>query len=46
MFDFPQPFGPTIDVTPASNGSSTDPAKDLNPDSSSRLNLMVWFPPA
>jgi hypothetical protein len=45
MFDFPQPFGPTMAVTPVSNGSSTDePANDLNPVNSSRLNLMVWFP--
>ena len=41
MFDLPQPFGPTMAVTPASNGSSTAPANDLNPDSSSRVNLMV-----
>ena len=44
MFDFPQPFGPTIAVTPASNGNSTVPTNDLKPDSSSRLNLMVWSP--
>ena len=41
MFDFPHPF--TMAVTPASNGSSTVPAKDLNPASSSRVNLMVWL---
>src|SRR5204862_7136490 len=46
MFDLPQPLGPTIAVTPASNGSSTPPANDLNPDSSSCLNLMAWSPPA
>src|SRR5438034_7940519 len=40
MLDLPQPFGPTIAVTPASNGSSTAPANDLKPDSSSRVNLM------
>src|SRR3989441_4003690 len=34
MFDLPHPLGPTIAVTPASNGSSTVPAKDLKPDSS------------
>src|SRR5438093_12843715 len=40
MFDLPHPLGPTIAVTPASNGSSTVPANDLKPDSSSRLSLM------
>src|SRR5204862_3383848 len=40
MFDLPQPLGPTMAVTPASNGSSTVPANDLKPDSSSRLSLM------
>src|SRR5205823_14064339 len=42
MFDLPHPLGPTIAVTPASNGSSTVSANDLKPDSSSRVNLMVW----
>src|SRR2546427_10872836 len=42
MVDLPHPLGPTIAVTPASNGSSTVPANDLKPDSSSRVNLMVW----
>src|ERR687888_97767 len=40
MFDLPQPFGPTTAVTPSSKGSSTDPANDLNPESSSLLSLM------
>src|SRR5712691_5514657 len=40
IFDLPHPFGPTMAVTPASNGSSTVPANDLKPDSSSRLSLM------
>src|SRR2546426_9892986 len=40
MLDLPHPLGPTIAVTPASNGSSTVPANDLKPDSSSRLSLM------
>ena len=40
MFDLPQPLGPTIAVTPNSKGSSTDPANDLNPASSSLLSLM------
>src|SRR2546425_5030369 len=40
MFDLPQPLGPTMAVTPASNGSSTVPANDLKPDSSSLLSLM------
>jgi hypothetical protein len=44
MLDFPQPFGPTIAVTPRSKGSSTDPAKDLKPTSSSRLSLMGSVP--
>src|SRR5881227_3191750 len=42
MFDLPHPFGPTMAVTPVSNGNSTAPANDLNPASSSRVNLMVW----
>ena len=45
MFDLPQPLGPTMAVTPASKGSSARPAKDLNPDSSNRLNLMACPPP-
>src|SRR5256885_203726 len=40
MLDLPHPFGPTMAVTPASKGSSTVPANDLKPDSSSRLSLM------
>src|SRR4029077_5553568 len=46
MLDLPHPFGPTIAVTPASNGRSTDPAKDLKPDSSNRLKRMVCSPSA
>jgi len=45
MLDLPQPFGPTMAVTPASNGSSTAPANDLKPDSSSRVSLMEWSRP-
>src|SRR2546427_8008996 len=44
MFDLPHPLGPTIAVTPASNGNSTVLAKDLKPDSYSRVSLMVWSP--
>src|SRR2546425_10523159 len=40
MLDFPHPFGPTMAVTPSSKGSSTEPANDLKPDSSSLLSLM------
>src|SRR3989338_6163814 len=35
--DLPQPLGPTMAVTPASNSISVLPAKDLKPDSSSFL---------
>src|SRR2546425_6358804 len=45
MLDFPHPFGPTIAVTPSSKGSSTEPANDLKPDSSSLLSLMGFPPP-
>jgi hypothetical protein len=31
MFDLPQPFGPTIPVTPSWNSSLVLSAKDLNP---------------
>jgi hypothetical protein len=45
-FDLPQPFGPTIAVTPDSKVSVTVSAKDLNPDSSSLVSFMprgpVW----
>ncbi len=44
MLDLPQPLGPTIAVTPDSNGSSTVPANDLKPDNSNRISLMAPFP--
>ena len=40
MFDLPHQFGQTMAVTPRSKGRSTDPANDLKPTNSSRLNLM------
>src|SRR3954469_11703453 len=38
--DLPQPFGPTMAVTPSSKVSVTVSAKDLKPDSSSRVSFM------
>jgi hypothetical protein len=43
-FDLPQPFGPTIAVTPSSKVSDTVSAKDLNPESSSLVSFMPAFP--
>jgi hypothetical protein len=40
-FDLPQPLGPTIAVTPSLKLRVTVSAKDLNPDSSRRVSLMV-----
>src|SRR5687767_4948522 len=42
--DLPQPFGPTIAVTPDSNVSATVSAKDLKPDSSSLDSFMPGGP--
>src|ERR687889_689808 len=38
--DLPQPFGPTIAVTPSSKVSVTVSAKDLKPESSSLVSFM------
>jgi hypothetical protein len=35
MFDFPEPFGPTMAVMPRGNSSTVFVAKDLKPTSSS-----------
>jgi hypothetical protein len=41
MFDLPQPFGPTIAVTPGSKFSSVLLANDLNPNSSRLLKCKL-----
>src|SRR5918998_202444 len=43
--DLPQPFGPTIAVTPCSKVSVTVSAKDLKPDSSSLVSFMPSVSP-
>src|SRR5918993_3057888 len=42
--DLPQPFGPTIAVTPSSKVSVTVSAKDLKPESSSLVSFMPSVP--
>ena len=43
MFDLPEPFGPTIAVTPVGKTNSDRLANDLYPCSSSRLSRIVWM---
>src|SRR5215469_6592930 len=44
-FDLPQPFGPTIAVSPCSIWNSVGSTKDLNPESRSRVNFKGRAPP-
>src|SRR5262245_52893647 len=44
-FDLPQPFGPTIAVSPCSMWNSVGSTKDLNPESLSRVNFTGRAPP-
>ena len=41
IFDFPQPFGPTIPVRPSSIKKLVLSKNDLNPDISSFLNFIL-----
>src|SRR5260370_723890 len=43
-FDLPHPLGPTIAVTPSSKVRVTESAKDLKPESSSRVSFMRVVP--
>src|SRR5437762_2108499 len=43
--DLPQPFGPTIAVSPGSIRSSVGSTKDLNPESLRRVNFTRSAPP-
>src|SRR5207253_6867026 len=43
--DLPQPFGPTIAVSPGSTRNSVGSTKDLNPESLSRVNFNRKAPP-
>ena len=43
-FDLPQPFGPTMAVTPSSKVSVTVSANDLKPESSSLESFMEEIP--
>src|SRR5262245_24722694 len=46
MFDFPQPFGPTIPVMPSGSSRTVRSMNDLNPLSSSRLIRITFLHPA
>ena len=43
MFDFPQPFGPTIPVSPSSIKKVVLSKNDLNPDNSNFLNFIIHY---
>ena len=43
MLDFPDPFGPTMQVIPSVNSIVTGSAKDLNPLSSMRLKYILYL---
>jgi hypothetical protein len=43
MFDLPQPFGPTITLTPGENSKRVRSGKDLKPLIEIELRCMRWL---